>query len=633
MVTLTSNSSNIVQAITDGLTLATQTEIEDAECGSGNDNVLGNGAHNGLSGNSGNDTLDGRDGNDRLSGGNGNDTLIGGADDDTAIYSGNRADYRVIHTGTGTYKVTDLRIGSMDGTDTLNNVENLQFADLTTTAVVATTGVNIQGTVAGDLIDLTHTPTVQPLPTSGDDTIVGGDGNDSIDGSFGADTMTGGLGKDIYTVDNLLDRVIENFNEGIDTVKASFSWVLGDNLEKLILTGTSAIDGTGNAIANTLTGNNGINQLTGDGGNDRLFGLGGDDLLLGNEGNDLVDGGFGADTMTGGLGNDIYIVDNLLDRALENLNEGIDTVKASIAWLLGDNLENLTLTGTTAIDGTGNSAANTLTGNNAANKLTGDAGNDKLLGLDGNDTLDAGLGNDTLAGNNDNDLFVFNHTTTAGGYDAVDGGLGNDTILAGVDNAIVGLTTLAGIETIDGGGHLAVTILGNNAAQIWDFSSVTINGIAAIDTGAGADMAIGSSENDTLLGHAGADTLRGSAGNDWLNGGTGADSLTGESGADRFVYLANAESSVGSADTIADFSQIDGDRIDLAKSDANTLLAGNQAFSWIGEATFSSTAGELREVVGLSITSIFGDVNGDGNADFAIDVSGAPHLLAANFFL
>jgi Ca2+-binding RTX toxin-like protein len=148
-------------------------------------------------------------------------------------------------------------------------------------------------------------------------------------------------------------------------------------LENLTLTGTSAISGTGNALDNSLTGNSANNTLTGAAGND------------------ILDGGSGNDTMLGGAGNDTYLIAQASDVTTENANEGIDTVQSSITWTLGNNLENLTLTGTSAINGTGNTLNNVLTGNTLNNMLTGNAGSDTLNGQGGADTLVGGTGNDT----------------------------------------------------------------------------------------------------------------------------------------------------------------------------------------------------------------------------------------------
>jgi Hemolysin-type calcium-binding repeat (2 copies). len=117
----------------------------------------------------------------------------------------------------------------------------------------------------------------------------------------------------------------------------------------LVLTGTAAVNATGNSVAN---------------------------LLVGNIANNILDGGLGADTLQGGLGDDVYIVDDALDVIQEDSNAGNDSVQAVVTYALAVNLENLLLTGALAINGTGNSLANALTGNAANNTLDGGAGAD-----------------------------------------------------------------------------------------------------------------------------------------------------------------------------------------------------------------------------------------------------------------
>jgi Ca2+-binding RTX toxin-like protein len=200
--------------------------------------------------------------------------------------------------------------------------------------------------------------------------------------------MTGGLGNDTYYVDNTGDTITEALDAGTDTLYSSVTRTLGANQEVLILTGSDAINGTGNALNNTLTGNSGVNVLN---------------------------GGAGIDIMNGGLGGDTYHVDNSSDTVIENNTDlaEIDRVFSSVTWTLGVNVERLTLTGTNAINGAGNTLANTLNGNSGANLLTGQAGKDILYGNDGNDTLNGGTGKDTLTGGAGNDLFVFNTALNA----------------------------------------------------------------------------------------------------------------------------------------------------------------------------------------------------------------------------
>jgi Ca2+-binding RTX toxin-like protein len=196
-------------------------------------------------------------------------------------------------------------------------------------------------------------------------------GADLLDGGTGADLMTGGIGNDVYLVDDLGDMVTEAVDAGYDLVKSSISYALSDNVEALILTGSTNLNGTGNAGQNTLTGNAGANRL---------------------------DGGAGKDHMAGGAGDDTYIVDDGGDTVVEGLNAGTDTVLSSATFTLGGNVENLVLTGSSNINGTGNTLDNLIVGNGGYNTLTGNTGSDVLQGSGGNDLLYGGEGNDVLEG-------------------------------------------------------------------------------------------------------------------------------------------------------------------------------------------------------------------------------------------
>ncbi|MDD5053522.1 MAG: calcium-binding protein [Sulfuricurvum sp.] len=204
---------------------------------------------------------------------------------------------------------------------------------------------------------------------SGNDSITSGKGEDILDGGAGADKMIGGMGNDTYIVDNIGDIVTETSTIAteIDTVQSSITYILGANIENLTLTGTANINGTGNSLNNILIGNGGANTLN---------------------------GGLGADTMIGGAGNDTYIIDNAGDKVVENINEGIDSVNTSISYTLNANVENLVLTGTATINGTGNTLNNILTGNSANNVLTGGAGSDIFVF---NTTLNASTNKDTIS--------------------------------------------------------------------------------------------------------------------------------------------------------------------------------------------------------------------------------------------
>jgi len=168
---------------------------------------------------------------------------------------------------------------------------------------------------------------------SGNNKLTGGAGNDTLIGGAGNDTLIGGAGNDTYVVDSTGDVVTEAASQGTDLVQSSITYTLSVNVENLTLTGTANINGTGNSLDNTITGNISDNTLN---------------------------GGTGKDTLIGGMGNDTYIVDNILDVVTEALNGGTDLIQSSVTYTLSDNVENLTLKGTTAINGTGNSLNNIL---------------------------------------------------------------------------------------------------------------------------------------------------------------------------------------------------------------------------------------------------------------------------------
>jgi PHD/YefM family antitoxin component YafN of YafNO toxin-antitoxin module len=165
-----------------------------------------------------------------------------------------------------------------------------------------------------------------------------------------------------------------------------------------------------------------------------------------------------------------------------------------------------------------------------------------------------------------------------------------------------------------------------------DSISATSTNPALRTTGA-EDNVSGRDGNDTILGLAGDDWLAGDAGNDVLNGGAGADRMTGGLGKDQFVYNLATESTPGARDVITDFSHAQNDKISLSGIDANSLVAGNQSFTFIGSAAFSNVAGQLRFETSGGVTLVSGDVNGDGVADFQIELSGAIAPMASDFVL
>jgi Ca2+-binding RTX toxin-like protein len=413
-----------------------------------------------------------------------------------------------------------------------------------------------------EALTLTGTANLNATGNSERNRLVGNTGDNRLDGGAEADNMLGGAGNDSYVVDTQLDTLFENANAGIDTVESSVSWTLGSNFENLTLTGTANANATGNELANVLTGNAGDNTLDGaqgadtmvggagndtfyldnagdqiieglDGGidtvytnvnltlannveNATLFGaattltgnaldntlLGGNlaDSLSGGAGDDVIDGGAGADVMAGGTGNDAFFVANVGDIVVETSGQGLDAVISSLNYTLGDNVENLTLTGNVALNGTGNALENYLNGN---------AGDNILSGAAGDDTLDGGMGNDTLKGGQGNDFYV------------IDSGL----------DVVIELAN-EGTDTLQS--YLTDTTLGANIENL-----ILLGAPNASGTGNSLNNIITGNAGDNILdGGAGADTLSGGNGNDRyrFNLGGGRDTIVETSGNDRIVF-------------------------------------------------------------------------------------------------
>ena len=473
------------------------------------------------------DSITGNNSDNILNGGTGVDTMAGGAGNDT---------YVVDNAG-------DIVIeAAAAGTDTVQS------------SITYTLGANLENLI------LTGAAAINGTGNTGNNILTGNTGNNSLNGGAGADNMAGGLGDDTYVVDNIGDVVTEAAGAGTDTVQSSITYTLGANLENLTLTGAAAINGTGNTSNNILTGNTG---------------------------NNILNGGTGADNMAGGLGDDTYVVDNALDVVTEAAGAGTDTVQSSITYTLGANLENLTLTGAAAINGTGNTSNNILTGN---------TGNNILSGGDGNDTLNGGAGADTLIGGFGNDTYVVDN---AGDSVIENSGAGTDTVQSSISYT-----------------------LGAN------LENLTLTGAAAI-SGTGNDL---------------NNVIQGNAANNTLTGGLGSDTLNGGNGNDTFVYTSISDSAFGPSnqDTITGF-QLSGlfgvDRLDLSAIDANLTVAGNQAFTFIGliggapgNPVFSN-AGQLGyQVIGGNLF-LYGNVDPNPTANFALQLSGLTSITAANITL
>ncbi|EGF93684.1 hemolysin-type calcium-binding repeat 2 copies family protein [Asticcacaulis biprosthecium C19] len=499
------------------------------EGGAGEDLIWGHGQISGAGGDDQiiggvlNSLFDGGDGNDNLFGGSGTDLIEGGLGDDTVV--GGVGD--TLDGGAGKDWL-GFRISG-------NLVFDLRIegAQETGNGIVYVTGV--EGVFGW----------------TGNDHLTGTDRGDYLNGMVGNDTLIGGLGADTYGVSSLNDVIVETAGGGRDLVEASISYTLGAALENLTLTGSDAINGTGNGWGNVITGNSGAN---------------------------LLDGAGGVDTLIGGAGTDSYVVNSAADSVVEVAEQGTDTVLSSVTYALSGEVENLTLTGTAKIHGTGNGLNNVLTGNAGDNLLRGGLGDDTYYVQNAGDTITelSGEGNDhvmaglsfSLAGSHTEILTLTgsadinatgnsldNHLNGNGGHNVLDGGAGIDTMAGGLGNDTY-YVQFTGDEVVEASGQGTDLIY---ASVDYDLIGRYVETLTL--TGSGYTKAIGNSL---------ANTLNGNAGNNVLDGRGGSDVLTGGLGADVFLFKR-----ASGGDTITDFSKVQNDRInvhDYMGGIANTSL-------------------------------------------------------------
>ena len=606
--------------------------------GTGNINGIGNDLVNTINGNAGNNTIDG---------GVGADTMAGGAGDDIYVVD-NAGDVITEVSGAGTDTVLAFISYALT-----TNAENLL---LTGTSNINGTGNDLANTITGNA------------------------GNNTIDGGAEADNLGGGAGDDTYLVDNTSDLVSEEASDGTDTVQSSVTYTLGRNIENLFLTGTGNLNGTGNDLANIITGNAGNNTIDGGAGADNLAGGAGDDTYLvdstsdvvseeasegtdtihssvtytlganienlfltgtgnvngigndlantinGNAGNNTVHGGAGADNMAGDAGNDIYVVDNAGDVVTEAASEGIDTVQSSIAFALNANFENLLLTGTGNINGTGNELANTITGNA------------------GNNIIDGGAGADNMAGNAGNDIYVVDN---AGDVVTEAFGAGTDTVQSSISYALtanVENLTLTGTDNINGAGNVLNNLLaGNTGANILsggagdDTYLIDNTGDVVSEEASEGTDTVQSSVTFTLatnvenllltgigningIGNDLANIITGNAGNNTIDGGAGADNMAGNAGND--IYVVD-----DSGDVVKEAS---GSGTDTVQSSISYVLTPNvENLTLTGTGNINGTGNALNNLLtGNSAANILS--GGAGDDTYLVDNAGDIVLEAAS---
>lgn len=370
----------------------------------------------------------------------------------------------------------------------------------------------------------------------------------------------------------------------------------------------------GSGKKDKLTGSNLADTLFGLGGDDQLFGKAGNDTLYGGDGNDLLDGGKGADKMLGGKGNDTYIVDNAADKAVEKAGQGTDTVKSSVSWALGLNVENLQLTGGAAINGTGNGGDNTITGNAAANTLsggdgndtiTGGAGADHVLGGNGNDTVIANLSGDTLEGGIGHDTLSYRDSAEGVFIDVRSGTTATNTLGAPT------IDTFSGFEVFEGSAHADLIVLNNTGTVL---------------------LAAGGAGNDDIISHiAGSgqggdlNEMRGDDGNDHLEGGFNGGGLDNR---DRFILQYNR-----GADFITFFDP-GNDKFVLSKSEFHLAspAGGSLLVSELGSSAIANSP-DNRLMYDTISHILWADLDGNGDNFASIAIAFLTFVPTANDFI
>ncbi|OOG68665.1 hypothetical protein B0E45_17580, partial [Sinorhizobium sp. A49] len=406
--------------------------------------------------------------------------------------------------------------------------------------------------------------------TAGDDIVYGDDGNDTLAGGAGDDSLFG------QDEDDVLSGGLGN-----DRLHGG----TGD-------TDTASYAGANGAVTVNLT----TGTATGADGNDTLIDI---ENVTGSAFDDTITGNAGANTLTGGAGNDTYFV-GTGDTVVEAVNGGTDTVNSGVTHTLAANVENLNLTGTGNISGTGNASNNIIVGN---------TGNNTLDGAAGADTMRGGAGNDIYVVDNVGDV-VDETAVGSAGTDTVQTTLGNYTLGANVEN----LTKNGGGAITGVGNGLANTMLGNNGA-------------------------------DTLSGGDGNDIIDGDDGNDRLRGGAGDDTFNDNNDNDVYVYdtinfgndtINSFDAAAGGGQDLIDLSGLGITAANFATRvlETRVVVTGtDDTLLTIRDATGTTTIGTiLVDAVDPNDISIADFILADTPAPAAINGTGAGNTLTGSVF-
>jgi Ca2+-binding RTX toxin-like protein len=625
----------------------------------GNDTLSGLGNDDWLYGDAGSDSLSGGDGNDLLVGGTDTDVLTGGIGDDILI-GGAGADSLDGGAGTDIASYADSTAGvSLDLGAAIPGTGGDALGD-TLVSVEA-----IVGSGFNDVLEARHTS----VPLNG------GAGNDTL-GGIGV--LNGGAGDDV-----MIDRSVHadytrpgprgsettwpfplhlDGGAGSDTVSFAASedrlhvYLQDMTIDPMFYFSYRVVVGQELVSVENIIGSAFNDELYGDTAANRLSGGAGSDFLAGYGGGDTLDGGAGSDTVS-------YLY--------SFVGSGGVTVDLAAGHGSGGSAEGSTLISIENVEGTVSN--DVITGSAGANGLYGNDSDDVLRGGDGADRLDGGNGIDIASYYNSSVGVTVNLATNTGsGGDAagdkfysienVNGSQGNDSLTGNAGtNGLQGwggddiLRGGAGADILDGGANRDLVSYWDSAVGVnvslltgvgtgGDAQGDTYVAIENVNGSQGADSLVGNNGvnllngydgNDSIDGAGGHDLLDGGAGNDQLHGGSAMDQLTGGAGADAFIFVTTTESPSTAAgrDLITDFSHPQGDRIDLSLIDANTGVAGDQAFTYIGTALFTGVAGQLHTWYDAGQTIVSGDTNGDQIADFAIALTGILSPAAADFVL
>jgi Ca2+-binding RTX toxin-like protein len=578
---------------------------------------------------SGNDTITGSAGDNVINAGSGDDSVSGGQGNDTYVFSGSFGDDTVVEASNEGNDTVDLSAISAALTVNLTSGAGDEVSDSTNT--VNWSGSSVENIIAG----------------SGNDSITGSASANQLTGNAGDDTLAGGSGDDTYVFAAGFgdDTLIENSGEGTDTIDLSaMTAALTVNLTPgsgdEVSDGSNTINWSGDYVENIIAGS-GNDIITGNASANMLTGNGGNDTLIAGDGADTLIGGLGDDDLQGGSGNDAYLglsttsgadvitdtagtadsvtinansytalwsavdsdSDGHVDQLVIDFGGGhsvtindyfsgtAETVEESTAGsgaieslLFNDQTLNFAavqslLTGNNRYTGSsGNDLIQTLEGDDYLNGL---AGNDTLIAHDGDDTLVGGSGNDSLNGGNGQNTYAF------------DNGWGVDTIADSAGTGLVDFRNATGNLTID-----------LNAGSISQGSNAVSWSGSIIDHAVGGynnDTITGTSEANYLDGQSGDDSIAAAGGDDTLVGGTGNDTLDGGSGENSYVFESNwgqdsisGDSGTGTVDLSGVAANLS---IQLTSGSGAEVTDGVNSIQWSSDIVENAVAGSGNDTL------------------------------------